>query len=122
MTQRTKTTGIKMGGGIRRTFTHCVARKSALMNIAKEARQRMAVISVMKWGCSMEIMGPGVTLWIIRAPRSMAAGGLPGIPRVNKGMIAPTIQALLPVSHEMTPAYSPFPKFSGCFDAFLAPP
>jgi len=52
----------------------------------------------------------------------MAAGGLPGIPRFSRVIIEPPMQALLAVSEEITPAYSPLPKFSGFFDEFLAVP
>jgi hypothetical protein len=59
-------------------------------------------------GCSKVIMGPGVIPWSMRAPRSMAAGGLPGMPRLSRGIMAPPTQALLAVSLASTPLSSPF--------------
>jgi len=52
----------------------------------------------------------------------MAAGGLPGIPRFSKGIMAPPTQALLAVSLASTPFSSPLPNVSGCLEVFLAVP
>ena len=75
----------------------------------------MAATSMMKVGCSKVIMGPGVTPCSISAPSSMAAGGLPGIPRFSSGIMAPPTQALLAVSLARTPCNLAFAKGFGMF-------
>ncbi len=50
-------------------------RRIPLMNVAKEAKPRITVILYDEAGCSMETVGPRVTLYIIR---TTAAGGPPG--------------------------------------------
>ena len=103
------------------TMLHVVPR-SPLTHMAMEASSRMAATSIMNVGCSKVIMGPGVTPCSMSAPSSMAAGGLPGMPRLSSGIWAPPTQALLAVSLASTPCISPLPNVSGCLDVFLAVP
>jgi len=104
MMHSTATTGMKTCGGKRSTLTTWRARTIPMTHMAMEARNRMAVTCRMKFGCSMESIGPGVTPWSMRAPSSIAAGGLPGIPRLSRGMMAPPMQELLAVSVAITPS------------------
>ncbi len=119
---RTPMMGMKIWVGIRSTLTTCLAISMPTTHIAKDASKRMAATSIMKLGCSKLIIGPGVTPCSMSAPSSMAAGGLPGMPRFKSGIMAPPTQALLATSVDSTAVYSPLPNRSGCLDAFLAAP
>src|SRR3546814_15285220 len=63
------------------------------------------------------MFGPVRTPCTSNAPRMMASGGVPGMPRVRVGMKpAPTV-ALLAASVASTPLGSPRPKRSGVLEA-----
>ena len=114
--------GMNMALGTFRSLTTCFAIKIPIIHIAKEASNRMAETSTMNPGLSISSIGPGATPWSRIAPKSMAAGGLPGIPMESKGIMAPPIQALLATSEAMMPSSEPFPNFSGVLEDFFAEP
>jgi hypothetical protein len=71
--------------------------------------------------CSNNI-GPGASPWSINAPINMAVTTSPGIPKVNIGIIAPPVAALLALSGPIIPRSSPLPNVSGCFEMRFSNP
>ena len=74
---------------------------------------RLATTPQNKSGRCVINMGPGCTPCITKAPSSKAVTALPGMPRVNKGIIPPDTAALLAASGPATPSIAPLPKRSG---------
>ena len=68
------------------------------------------------------IVGPGITLFIFKAPSKAAAGGEPGIPNTSSGMRAPPIAALLAASAEIKPSTDPLPKLALSFEVVFPTP
>ncbi len=120
MTEKKATMGMKIAGGILSTRIVSLLMANPNTSMVRDAQNRMAAIWGMKCGNSKESMGPGLTPCNQIAPKSIAAGGEPGTPRVKRGMSAPPIQELFAVSAEITPSIVPLPNCSGSLLDFFA--
>jgi hypothetical protein len=66
--------------------------------------------------------GPGLMLYIISAPITIAVTESPGIPSTSAGIHAPPTAALFALVGAITPSSHPVPNSSGFFDVRCATP
>jgi len=90
------------------------------MSIKKLAISIKIKIAYIRLPWVSKISGPGIMPCIINPPKTIAVVVSPGIPKVNRGIIAPPIVALFAVSDATRPLISPLPNFSGVLDCDFA--
>lgn len=72
--------------------------------------------------CSTKSFGPGISPWMVSAPKIMAEVAEPGIPNASNGTNEPPTAALLALSGAIIPSSWPLPNKSFCFEDLLASP